>query len=241
MHFKLIASTLALGAGFLGASAHAEESRFYVGAFAGGNFGEVQKFNGANLAGARRDIDLSLDDGVLAGATLGFIASQGDWGRLRLEAELAGRRNDVERLSLNGVQRQLLDGETQVTTQMVNLAYDTPRWGKFRGMVGGGLGAASFDYDIRYDAGAVQPPVSPPPVGPIINIPTSASGRMAYQVMVGGQYELSPSWELTADFRYLWSDDHQVERFNQSTGVLDSVLDATYESSSVTVGTRYRF
>ena len=139
------------------------------------------------------------------------------------------------------MRRGLIDGESQVTTQMVNIAYDTPRWGKLRGMVGAGVGAASFDYDIQYDVGATPGAPAGGSIGPIINIPTSTSGRLAYQLMIGGQYELSPSWELTAELRYLWGDDHKIERFNQTTGALDSVLDAKYESSAVTFGARHRF
>lgn len=241
MKTKLFALALALGAGSCASTALADDGRFYVGGFAGVNLGEEQSFSGANLAGAPRRIDAPQDDGALAGLVVGFVASEGEWGRLRFEAELASRKNDVEKLTLNGVQRRLIDGETQVTTQMVNVAYDTPRWGKLRGMIGAGVGAASFDYDIQYDVGGVPGAPAGAPIGPIINIPTSASGRLAYQAMIGGQYELSPSWELTAELRYLWGDDHKVERFNQTTGALDSVLDATYESSAVTIGARHRF
>jgi len=229
---KLLSIALCATACACATSALAQDDRFYVGGFAGGHFGEEQSFSGANLAGAPRQIDAPQDDGAVAGLVLGMVATEGGWGRLRVEAEFAHRQSDVERLSLNGVQRELLQGESSVSTQLVNLLYDTPQWRKLRGTLGAGIGAASYDYDIRYNVAAA---------GPTINIPTSVSGKLAYQAIIGVQYALTPTWELSADYRYLWGDDHQIERFNQTAGTLDSVLDATYESSAFTVGARYRF
>ncbi|WP_420137552.1 outer membrane beta-barrel protein [Sphingomonas sp.] len=216
---------------FVVAPAQAQEGRFYVGGFVGDRFGSGQTFRGANLAGDPRVIRTPTKDAVTGGITLGAIVGEGHWGRLRVEGELAASRNKLNRLVLNNVERQLLEGRKSVTTQMVNLAYDTPKIANLvRFSVGGGIGNGNIDYDIRYNVTAT---------GPTINIPTSASGHLAYQAIAGVTVSVVPHLELVADARYLRIGAHDVERFNQSAGTLDSVLDTHFHSTAATVGFRY--
>lgn len=221
-----LAATLGAGA------AHAADTPFYAGGFAGASFDDQHLFKGATPTGAARRIETPVKDGAYAGLTLGAVVVDADWGRVRVEGELASRQNKVEKLVLNDVQRQLIEGAKTATTTMINVAYDTPKvFDRVRFSVGAGVGHASLDYDVRYMVTAN---------GPFIAIPTSV-GVVGYQAMAGAQYDLTDRIELTTDVRYFEAGDHQVERFNHTTGALDSVLDADYSAVSVTAGARFRF
>jgi opacity protein-like surface antigen len=213
-------------------AAQAGESPLYVGVAAGLAADGDHLFEGANLAGAPRRIETPVKDGSLAAITLGVVAKESDWGRVRVEAEIGRRYNKVDRLVLNSVERQLLEGRKEVTSALVNVAYDTPLyWDRVRFTLAAGAGLANVDYDVRYLVAAS---------GPAIAIPTGVS-TLAFQSLVGVQYALNENIELTADLRHLKLDDHQVERFNHTAGTLDSVLDADYSTTGYAVGVRYRF
>ena len=116
---------------------------------------------------------------------------------------------------------------------MLNIAYDTPRiFDRVRLTAGAGFGLAAIDYDIQYNVAAA---------GPAISISTNQSGRLAYQLIGGASVELTDGLELTGDVRYFEVGSHQVERFNLTTGTLDSVLGTKYRSTRVTAGIRYAF
>jgi opacity protein-like surface antigen len=230
-HFYSLPALIA--AATLSAPAQAEDGQLYGAIFVGDRLGSDQTFSGANLAGAPRVIESPTKDGVIGGAVLGVIAKEGSWGRLRAEGEIAASKNSVKRLILNDVERELLEGRKSATTVMANLVYDTPKLlDRVRFSVGGGFGVAAIDYNIRYNVSAA---------GPAILIPTNVSGRLGIQAIGGVSVDLTPRFALTADVRYLHVDAHQVERFNQTAGTLDSTLRAKYDSTSVTTGVRYFF
>jgi opacity protein-like surface antigen len=228
----IIAAALLAAAAFVAANAHAEDERFYVSGFLGANIGVTQKLDGATAAGAVRHIEAPLQDDISGGVALGLVAKEAGWGRVRLEGEFSARDNDVDKLVLNGVRRQLLDGHTSVTSEMVNFLYDTPKyWDRVRFTVGAGVGVATVDYNIHYLVTAA---------GPQIAIPTSVT-ELGYQAILGTSYEVMQGIELTADARYFGVADQQAERFNASAGTLDSVLTAKYASTSLNLGVRYHF
>lgn len=210
-----------------------DNGRIYVGVFLGDRLGNEQIFNGATLAGDPRHIQSPTKDGLDGGGYIGVIVADAPWGRLRTEAEISASKNSVDRLILNGQQRQLLQGRKSITATMLNFAYDTPRiLDRLRFSAGAGVGAASIDYDIQYNVS---------PTGPTIFIPTNESGQLAYQLIGGASVDLTRHFALTADVRYLRVAEHKVERFNQSAGTLDSILDAKYHSTALTAGVRYTF
>ncbi len=231
------AIAIGLGAILLAAPAFAQDEgttpdkRFYVGGFIGDRFGSKQTFRGANIAGEPRVIETPTKDHVTGGLLVGAIAGQGNWGRARVEGEITASQNSVKRLILNDVRRDLLEGRKSITTEMVNVIYDTPKLANLvRLSVGGGVGNGSIDYDIRYNVSAA---------GPAINIPTSVSGHLAWQGIAGASVSLGRRVELTTDVRYLRITGHQIERFNATAGTLDSVLSTRYHSIAATAGFRF--
>jgi opacity protein-like surface antigen len=205
----------------------------YVGGFLGDRFGREQTLSGATPAGLPRVIETDAKDGLTGGVVIGAVAATGDWGRARVEAEFSASRNTLKRLDLNGQQRTLLEGRRSVTTEMVNLIYDTPRIAeRLRFSLGAGIGHGAIDYDTRYLVTAD---------GPAINIPTSVSGKIALQGIAGASIALGGGLELVGDVRYSRIGRHQVERFNATAGTLDSVLSTRYSNVVATGGFRFFF
>ncbi len=188
----------------------------YVSVFVGDNLGRDQRFEGATVGGAARNIETPTKDGLIGGAAIGVIVSDSGIGRFRTEAEFSAGKNDIKELVLNDVPRDLVRGRKSVTAGMLNIAYDTPRiFDRVRLTAGAGFGLAAIDYDIQYNVAAA---------GPAISISTNQSGRLAYQLIGGASVELTDGLELTGDVRYFEVGSHQVVRFNLTTGTLDSVL-----------------
>jgi opacity protein-like surface antigen len=211
--------------------APASDKRFYVGGFLGDRLGGDQTFSGSNIAGQPRVIDTPTKDHITGGLMIGVVAAQGDWGRMRVEGEVSASQNAIKRLVLNDVRRDLLEGRKSITSEMVNVMYDTPKLANLvRLSVGGGVGNASIDYDVRYNVSAT---------GPAINIPTSVSGHLAWQAIGGASISLNRRVDLTTDVRYLRVSEHQVERFNATAGTLDSVLATRYHGVAATAGFRF--
>ncbi len=216
-----------------GDSVHSSEGDIYVSVFVGDNLGRDQRFEGANPAGAVRNIETPTKDGLLGGAAIGVVLSDSGIGRFRTEAEFSATKNDVRDLILNDVPRDLVRGRKSVTAGMLNLAYDTPRiFDRVRLTAGAGFGLAAIDYDIQYNVAAA---------GPAISISTNQSGRLAYQLIGGASVAITDRLELTGDVRYFEVGSHQVERFNLTTGALDSVLGTKYRATRLTAGIRYGF
>jgi opacity protein-like surface antigen len=227
------------------AQAHAQASeqktsdhRFYASLHAGQDVQDDESIRGANAANLPRNNDLTFTDGRVYAAALGVNASEGDWGRLRLDAELSQREADVETIRLNNVQHTIRQGShVLITAAMLNGYYDTPvYWDHLRFYAGGGIGIATIDHQVRYQitGGAA-------PSNAQIAIPTSEP-TWAYQLVGGGEYILSPNWSLLADVRYVTFGGHQIERFNLTAGALDSVNDVADKSSvSMTAGLRFSF
>lgn len=239
---KITGSLLAAVLAFSAVQAHAQHATsetgdssgdVYVSVFVGDNLGRGQEFDGTAAGGAPRNIQTPTEDGVIGGGAIGLVVADTSYGRLRAEAEFSASKNDITDLVLNDLPRDLVRGRKSVAAGMLNVAYDTPRiLDRLRLTAGAGFGLAAIDYDIQYNVAAA---------GPAISISTNQSGRLAYQLIGGASVNLTDRIELTGDVRYFEVDSHQVERFNLTTGALDSILDTKYRSTRLTAGVRYSF
>jgi opacity protein-like surface antigen len=231
------AATIVL-AGADPAQAQTPEHRFYASIHAGQDVQDDESIRGFNVANLPRNNDLTFADGRVYAAALGVNAFQGDWGRVRFDAELSHREADVETIFLNNVEQTIRQGShVLMTAAMLNAYYDTPVYfDHVRFYAGVGAGIASIDHQVRYRiTGGATPSLAN------IAIPTSEP-TWAYQLVGGGEYILTPNWSLLADVRFVEFGNHQIERFNLTAGALDSVNDVSDKSSvSVTAGLRFSF
>jgi opacity protein-like surface antigen len=226
---------LLLGTGH--ASAQTPEHRFYVSVHAGQDVQDDEQIRGANAAGLPRNNDLTFADGRVYALALGVNAFEGDWGRVRFDAELSQREADVETIALNGVRHTIRQGShVRMTAAMLNAWYDTPLYfDHLRFYAGVGAGIANIDHQVRYQiTGGANPSNAQ------IAIP-SAEPTWAYQLVGGVDYALTPNWSVLADVRMVEFGDTQIQRFNLTAGALDSVNDAEKSSVSITAGLRYAF
>ena len=149
-----------LAAIFLASGAHAqaasssgmqEGKRIYAGIFTGAVAPDHQGLLGRNQAGVLRDIAIDYGSPAMVGVNLGVIAADGGFGRARFELELSHWQADVSALSLNDVDRVVLDGsESSVAAGFINARYDSPRiFGLMRLSLGAGFGIAGVDNEIN--------------------------------------------------------------------------------------------
>jgi opacity protein-like surface antigen len=249
MRLSLLVSAAALVGPLVAESALAQtaDNRFYASVFGGAETLDDESITGANAAGQARNINVEFGDGSVFGAAVGVTGGDMSFGRFRGEFETAFRQSDVEALALNGTARQFNpSSEVSITTAMVNAYYDTPVfWERVRAFGGVGFGIAGVDHEIRYlvaNAAATG--------GNLQILLPSSETTYAYQLILGSEIELSPSWSLSGDVRYLDVGDVQVERYignsilngvATNNGTLDSVLDADLTSISATIGLRFKF
>jgi len=172
-------------------------------------------------------ITTDFDNGWGFGAALGTDIGPGGAGSgWRVEGELSLRSNDVDSHSLNGgAPLAGPTGELESTAVMLNAYYDFGSGGAVTPYIGGGLGLAKVE-------------ASGFGVGAIPAVLDDDDTVLAYQLIAGAGYALSPSTELFAEYRWFATDDPDVTT-SVATGGVDTGIE--YQTSNVMLGARFRF
>lgn len=172
-------------------------------------------------------ITTDFDDGYGFGAALGTrLGEQGAAGRWRVEAELTLRTNDVDSHRLNGSAPLAgATGELESTAVMLNALYDFDTGGPFTPYIGGGVGAAMVE-------------ASGFGVGAIPAVLDDDDTVLAYQLIAGAGYDVSPNTVLFAEYRWFATDDPDVTT-SAATGSVDTGVE--YQTSNIMVGARFMF
>ena len=217
MNAKL--ATLAAAA-VIAAAGPAQAEGFYLGAFGGLNF--LDEADGTANLGGPTDITVEVESdlGWVAGAAAGYAFDFG----LRAEAELAYRRNALDRATIPPVSVDL-EGDTTALSIMGNLWFDIPLDGAIRPFIGGGLGMAQVSLnDVE---------VGPLGGGTFVD---DSDMVFAYQLGGGVAFRIAPGLDLTAEYRYFGTENPDFE-------LEVAPIDAEYEysSHSVLFGFRYMF
>ena len=214
----LVATTLA------SASAFAEESELqWYGSLTA--LYDMPSDSGAQLDHRRG----TLAGDILLSDELGFALAIGVKTRFGLEGELelASRSTDINGasgVSFAGVPLSAsvaLGGDLKTWTLMANVRKAFGE-GSFRPFVGAGVGFA------RHDGEATLSVVSP--LGSIEGTDSGDDTVLAFQAMAGIEGDISENMAVFAGFRYLASQDLEIER-----------LTANYSTKSIDVGVRLRF
>lgn len=167
--------------------------------------------------------DILLSDELAFALAIGVKTSFGLWG----EVELASRSIDINGASdvhFDGVPLSAdvaLDGDLKTWTLMANVRKAFGE-GSFRPFVGAGVGFA------RHDGEATLAVVSP--LGSIAGTDSGDDTVLAFQAMAGIEGDISENMAVFAGFRYLASQDLEIER-----------LTAAYSTKSIDVGVRLQF
>lgn len=161
--------------------------------------------SGGGILGAR---DLETDAGFNVGGVVGFKLAFG----LRAEAEISYRQNDLQFTFGR-------EGDLSTLTFMGNAWYDFDTGTSWIPYVGGGLGVARVALDERF-------------FGQIVD---DSDTVVAWQIGGGVGYEISRGIVVSADYRYLATED---PRMTDEAGVR---FDTEYSSHNMMLSIRGHF
>jgi opacity protein-like surface antigen len=229
------------------------ESSTYITVFAGKEYGEDFRQapdGGLTVGGQPRNIDIELDSGKILGGAIGLASRDNKFWRLRGEIEVSYRKSDLQALALNGVDRVInRSSDVSAGAVMINGYLESPKlFNRIRVFAGGGFGATLVDNNIYYLV-AVPGAIGTEPNNLQINI-GDTEVTSAYQFMAGVDIAITKRLSLTGSVRQFQTGELHSKRFIQNAfiggvpttqGVLDSVLEYKYRSTSGLVGLTYRF
>lgn len=197
------------------------DNDWYTEVHGGANFQWDQESTGPN-----RNLELDFDTGGFVSGQLGYKFRGNRMGRFRAEAELSYRKNDVDDIVFNGVDR-VGSGDERVVAGLINLLYDINVQSKrFIPFVGAGIGLATIDADVAYSPGAFV---------------DDDDTTFAYQFMIGAELKLTNEFSLIGDARYFALDSPELTRFGGPAPAAFVDLESEYDSFSTTLGLRFNF
>lgn len=200
--------TAALAVLLAGTGGAAAQS-YYAGAYGGVG---IAHDSDTTISGVPVTITTSSDIGYAVGGFVGYDFA----GPFRAEGELAYRRNGLDKQSALGSSFPL-QGDVSTLALMANGIYDfRSGTSAFAPYLGAGLGVARFSL---IDAGVVGSPTE-----------DNDDTVLAYQLIAGIGYELSPTTTLFADYRLFGTANPE---FTDSSG---TQVETEYMGSTVLVG-----
>lgn len=220
------------GMAILAASAQAADKPWYFGLEAGLGWvdDDSVRFGGSKIQqeesvsrsifyNSDRGYELDYNRGLAGFATLGR-----DFGSFRAEIELGYRGNDLDETywyyRCEELRSRGYDGKLTELTAMLNLLYDMRLTDRITASVGAGIGLDHAKLEVDYGKWSES----------------DTRNLLAYQGIAGISYALNDSWDVTANYRYLATNDSDFE-----VGKRSDVLDLNFRKQSATIGLRYRF
>jgi opacity protein-like surface antigen len=187
----------------------------YIRLFGGGSF---LRDDTATLSGVGSG-SVSFDPGFALGGALGYEVTR----NISAEIELAYRSSSV---SSFGNPALGTGGDYASLAVMANVTYQLDGWNvglgrRLRPFAGVGLGVIEeIDFDLKGGTGPRE---------------FSDSGRLAFQVRSGLNWELTRNWVVSSEVRYFSAGTPKL------AGQAGRTLEAGYASVDVLLGLAYRF
>jgi len=172
-------------------------------------------------------VNSDFDDGYGLGVALGSrMGPAGGNTRWRVEGEISYRNNDIDKHRLNGgAPLAGSDGELTSTALMVNALIEFGNPGSVMPYLGGGAGLAQVK---AKDFG----------VNAIPNVLDDDDTVFAYQLIAGVGWNVNPSTEIFAEYRWFATDDPDV-RTSGATGRVKTSIE--YQTNNILAGVRFNF
>lgn len=186
-------------AGFGAAAASAET-------YLSGNMG-LSSVSDADIRADQDGGELSLDHGFAVTGALGQTVG----GAGRVEIELGYRTNDIDRVELDSFGTIAEDGDIRTVSLMGNAYYDLATGTSFTPFIGGGVGLANIEADIKA-------------------VGSDDDTLFAYQVAAGGSLALDDRLTIDLQYRYFATADPAFDG-----------VDAEYETHNLMFGLRLSF
>ncbi|MGD9616348.1 MAG: OmpA family protein [Alphaproteobacteria bacterium] len=178
-----IAGGASLVAAFILSIAPAQAETLYFGGTAGWTSLQNQKIEAAGLPGTTS----RFDSGFAAGARIGY-----EEGRWRFEAEYTYRRNELDRITVGGVNLGGVGGSRQAHAFLANLIYEIDFGWPVKPHIGGGIGGVYLK-----DRASV----------PGIITLDDNGWEIGYQGIAGLRYDVTPNIAVDLDYRYFATTD----------------------------------
>jgi len=223
-------------------------SGFYISGFGGGSFLSDANFTGVSdpvagipgptgVAGVPLSVALDFDDNVFFGGSFGYQIPVKYFGVLhpRFEVEVSYLNADIENGSFNGG-NQTFSGDQDALFVYVN-NYSDIVWTenqRFTPYIGGGLGLAFVDSNVRY-----FPASATAPVFGVIGEDTAFASHSA----IGATYELTGNVELFTEGRYFRIFNARLDRqfIGAAADLFNGSVVEDIDGFTVTGGLRLRF
>jgi len=194
----------------------------------------VTAFGGINLL-QDSDIDLTFPGspgetvqttfkrGYGVGAAGGFAFDNG----VRLEGEVAYRRNSFDRVQDSSGSSSDLNGNTTALSFMANAWYDIPTGQIWRPFIGGGIGVARLKASASESDGS--------------QVFDDSDTVFAYQAGAGIKVQVTPKIEITGQYRYFATGKANFDLSASSGAPPGSSAEFGYNSHSILIGVVYNF
>ena len=205
--FKLL--TVALLIGMVSSSAWAQ-SNTYLSGYIGPMF---RPDAGTNISGLRTgSFDLDYDAGILLGGSVGVTLDN----HFRVEGELAYRGSTTDDSQFFPAGGEMHIGALSI---MANGFYDLDLNSPITPFFGVGVGLAFIRGAEENIFGSDD---------------TDSDVALAYQLMAGLSYNLSPKANLFAGYRYFDTSNYDINTFATN-------FDSSFESHELMIGARFKF
>lgn len=162
------------------------------------------------------DDESEFDTGYNIGAAVGY-----DFGQGRLEAEVAYRQNDFDKINIDGIDFSA-DGDASALSLMVNGYLDIENQSPFTPYLGAGIGVADISFNDVEVVG--------------VGFADDEDTVFAYQLAAGVGIEVAPALIIDLGYRYFATDDPELDDDLALGG-----FETEYDSHNVSVGLRMNF
>mgnify|MGYP002713218198 CR=1 FL=1 len=178
-------------------NAYAQSSRLYFAGYLGLSTFNDSEFSESTM---NRDGDMQFKNAFSLAGALGLRLTP-QW---RIEGEISRRSADMSSIDFNGAGGGSfkLGGDVSTWLYMLNLYYDIDwTWKNFQPFLTAGLGLASHDMTINDTSGLV---------------PNATDDSMGFAWQLGGglKYRINPDTALTSNYRYIGTNDLEVDSYD---------------------------
>ncbi len=188
-----------------------------------GAYTDVKDFD---FQAATGTLNTEFDNGYGFGAAIGWrLREIGTGNRLRGEAEVSYRSNDVDTHKLNGSALAGATGDIESTAAMVNVFIDFSEQSSFSPYIGGGLGIAHVEAD-GFGVSAIP------------NVLSEGESVLAFQAIAGASWDISQSAEIFGEYRYFATDDPSVQT-SAAAGAVPTEI--KYQTNNILLGVRFNY
>ncbi len=182
-----------------------------------------------SLTSTGRDVEAELDEDIGFSTAIGYKFKGHSLGAVRVDLEYISTDNDNDEIDFNGniFTGDAVGGSIETDSLFLNVIQEFKTGTAYVPYVGVGIGFVNVDSDISY--------------GPVANI-TDDDTVFGYNFVVGLDVKLSKKFTGFVEYRYLETNDVDLDRFGGGPGgLLETSQSGDIQIDTIGVGLRYSF